>query len=177
MRTPARLARATAQPWTGPESELLIPHRAFIRTLPCLSCGKPPPSECARPRMHAGLGLPSSDRYLVPLCGPPTVWENCCHSRQQFLGSSRFWSGLGIDPRNIAFRLWRVSGNYQAGLRIVMHAQRVIAASCRDPDKRNGDMVSPSRAGRRGAELCRIEPLIPGQRKLGAEIAFFSESR
>ena len=65
--------------------------------------------------MFAGAGLPLSDRYLVPLCGPPTVWQDCCQSRKHYLGPTRFWAELGIDPRELAARLWRISGDVKAG--------------------------------------------------------------
>ena len=179
MRIPARLSRATAQPWTGPESEILIRHRAFIRALPCLSCGKPAPSECAHLRTHAGVGLPSSERYLVPLCGPATVWVDCCHSRKHYLGATRFWSGLGIDARDVAFRLWRVSGDVEAGMRVVMQARQAIAAPRTHPNEPNSKAGSarlegaiPVTARRR-----KLEPRAMTQGKVGGNLAIFSEGR
>src|SRR5690349_737723 len=77
-------------------------HQAFIRLLPCIGCGKPAPSEFATVLGAAGLGVSPNDRYLVPLCGPATVWSDCCHSRLHYRGPRRFWSELRIDPLNLA---------------------------------------------------------------------------
>src|SRR5204863_6199504 len=110
-----------------PENSLLTRHQAFIRSLPCLSCGKRAPSECAQVGMLAGLGLRGTDFYLVPLCGPATVWQDCCHSRKHYLGAARFWSELGINPIDIAAQLWRVSSNVTAGLRTIMRARQAAA--------------------------------------------------
>jgi hypothetical protein len=179
MRIPTRLTRATAQTWTGPEIEILIRHRAFIRTLPCLSCGKPAPSECAHLRTHAGLGLPSSSRYLVPLCGPATVWEDCCHSRKHYLGATRFWSRLGIEPRGVAFRLWRVSGDVEAGVRVVMQARRAIAASRTHPDERGAQAGSANRSTAIPLTSFRrkLEPFAIAQGSDSGEVALFPEGR
>jgi hypothetical protein len=104
-------------------------HQAFIRALPCVACGNPAPSECAQVRgsTDQGTGLAPDHRYLVPLCGPLTVWEDCCHSRQHHLGAARFWSALGIDPLGLACHLWRISGDRESGEQSVRHARRASA--------------------------------------------------
>jgi len=179
MRVPARLARAAAQSWTGPESEVLIRHRAFIRALPCLCCSNPAPSECAHLRAHAELGLPSSGRYLVPLCGPATVWADCCHSRKHYLGATRFWSALGIDPRDVAFRLWRVSGDIEASLHIVMQARQAIAASRTNPDERGGQAGSANRSTAIRLTTFRrnLEPFAIAQGNDSGHVALLSGRR
>ena len=91
MRLPARIARVMAERQQAPPA---TEHQAFIRALPCAACGKAPPSECASVGFHRGLGPPTGEEYLVPLCGPETVWEDCCHSRKHFQGADRFWAGL-----------------------------------------------------------------------------------
>ena len=93
MNMPLRCLRAQALSATAPDNPFMAKHQAFIRALPCVVCGKPAPSECACIRFHPGIGLPASDPYLLPLCGPATVWDDCCHSRKHFLGSARFWLG------------------------------------------------------------------------------------
>jgi hypothetical protein len=127
-------------------------HQAFIRALPCLACGKPGPSECACVRFHPGFGLPVSDPYLLPLCGPATVWDDCCHSRKHFLGAGRFWSGLGIDPLDLAARMWRVSGDVEAGERVVRNARLVIAATPRNRAEASGQVRPPGRTERAGSQ-------------------------
>jgi hypothetical protein len=60
-----------------------------------------------------------SDRYSVPLC-------TSCHALQHQFGELTFWSTLRIDPLNVAFRLWTVSGDIKAGERIVFRARQRI---------------------------------------------------
>jgi hypothetical protein len=123
---PSRLRAQTRSP-SHPDNPVLMSHQSFIRSLPCLGCGKPAPAECAHVGMLAGLAIPTSDRYLVPLCGPPMVWLDCCHSRKHYLGAVRFWSELGIDPLGLASQLWRVSGDLTAGLRALKRARQAAA--------------------------------------------------
>jgi hypothetical protein len=121
---PRRILRALAQAPIGPDGRGLTRHQAFIRSLPCVACGKPAPSECAclAGGTEGCIGLQPNDRYTVPLCGPTTVWDDCCHSRQHQIGRARFWSELGIDPLRLAECLWRISGDRGKGRHMVMRA-------------------------------------------------------
>ena len=114
-----------------PELPGLTRHQAFIRALPCVACGRPAPSECAQARIGHEMELPPDERYLVPLCGPATVWEDCCHSRKHYLGATRFWSALGTNPLELAARLWRVSSDVAAGERVIMRARQAVTAASR----------------------------------------------
>ena len=147
---PRRLRARLPSP---PDNSLLTRHQAFIRSLPCLSCGKRAPSECAQVGMLAGLGLRGTDYYLVPLCGPATVWQDCCHSRKHYLGAARFWSELGIDPVDLAFQLWRVSSDVTGGRRAVMLARRECQV------RRDGKGRAPRYALDRGALRDRLRPI------------------
>jgi hypothetical protein len=60
-----------------------------------------------------------SDRYSLPLC-------SSCHALQHQFGELTFWSTLHIDPLNVAFRLWTVSGDVKAGERIAFRARQRI---------------------------------------------------
>jgi hypothetical protein len=60
-----------------------------------------------------------SDRYSVSLC-------TTCHELQHRFGELTFWSVLRIDPLNVALRLWTVSGDLEAGERIVFRARQHI---------------------------------------------------
>jgi hypothetical protein len=151
MNAPLRRLRRRSMPATWPDDPILTRHQRFIRSLPCLDCGKPAPSECAQVGMLAGLGLRGTDYYLVPLCGPDTVWQDCCHSRKHYSGAARFWSELGIDPRDLASQLWRVSGDVTAGWHAVMLARQ--AASRQRPFRTDGKGSSPRRVLDRGAAL------------------------
>ena len=142
MRVPARLARVVAQPPIGPDTRDLEQHRAFIRSLPCLACSMPAPSEYAsvRARTEAGMGLQPTGRFIVPLCGPPTIWEDCCHSRLHYRGRTQFWSELGIEPLALATRLWRISGDSEAGTHLILRARQ---ASLLHRGKGRGDEARP----------------------------------
>jgi len=96
-------------------------HLAFVRQLPCVACGKAAPSEAAHVRSgtHGGVGVKSGDRYAVPLC-------IACHARQHRIGELTFWSALGIDPLNVALRLWTISADIKAGERTVFRARQQI---------------------------------------------------
>ena len=114
MTAPYRRLRAQARLLSPPDNPILTRHQAFIQALPCVACGKPAPSECAPVGMVAA---PQTDRYVVPLCGPATVWQDCCHSRRYYLFAVRFWSELGIDPLDLASQLWRGSTSFTSGYR------------------------------------------------------------
>jgi hypothetical protein len=66
-----------------------------------------------------GTGLKPSDRYSLSLCAR-------CHTLQHEFGELTFWSALHIDPLNVALRLWTVSGDINAGERIVFRARQRI---------------------------------------------------
>ena len=92
-------------------------HLAFVRQLPCVACGRAAPSEPAHVRTgtDGGVGMKPGDRYAVPLC-------TACHAKQHQIGELSFWSALRIDPLNVAFRLWIVSADLDAGERTVFRA-------------------------------------------------------
>jgi len=79
------------------------------------------PSEAAHVRSGSdgAAGMKPSDRYSVPLC-------SSCHALQHQFGELTFWGTLRIDPLNVAFRLWTVSGDIKAGERIVFRARQRI---------------------------------------------------
>jgi hypothetical protein len=47
-------------------------------------------------------------------------------ARQHRIGELSFWSVLGIDPLNVALRLWTVSSDVVAGERTVFRARQQI---------------------------------------------------
>jgi hypothetical protein len=72
-----------------------------------------------RSESDGGTGIKPSDRYSVSLC-------TSCHALQHEFGELRFWSILHIDPLNVALRLWTVSGDINAGERIIFRARQRI---------------------------------------------------
>jgi len=117
----ARIPRNVAQrsPKPGPRRHAW--HLSFVRQLPCVACGQAAPSEAAHVRSGSdgGTGIKPSDRYSLPLCSE-------CHAMQHQFGELRFWSVLWIDPLNVAFGLWAISGDIKAGERIVFRARQYI---------------------------------------------------
>jgi len=158
-----------------PDDPIVTRHQRFIRSLPCLSCGKPAPSECASIGMLHGLGILPSDRYFVPLCGPETIWEDCCHNRKHYRGAARFWAELGVDPIDLAFQLWRGSGDITAGLRAITRARQGPAHHHRNLDGRG----SSSRSGPDGrpAFRYRLRPTGMAPRPTSSEAAWLVENQ
>ncbi|MBU2233149.1 MAG: DUF968 domain-containing protein [Alphaproteobacteria bacterium] len=81
---------------------------AFLRRQPCVcGCGRPAPSDPAHIRMASpergksstGMQVKPSDQYAVPL-------NRLCHERQHSGAEARFWSERGLDPFEIADRLY-----------------------------------------------------------------------
>jgi hypothetical protein len=166
---PRRLRARLPSP---PDNRLITQHQAFIRSLPCLSCGKRAASECAQ---VGGLGLRGTDYYLVPLCGPATVWQDCCHSRKHYRGPARFWSELGIDPVDLALQLWRVSADGTAGRRAVIAAQQ--AASRQRRNRRDGKGRAPGCMLDRGALRDQLRPIAIVTPRMSSVLSLLVENR
>jgi len=117
----ARIPRTVAHGKTKPDFRRRSQHLAFIRQLPCVVCGRAAPSEAAHVRSGSdgGAGMKPADRYCVSLCSD-------CHALQHQFGELTLWSTVRIDPLNVAFRLWTVSGDIKAGERIVFRARQQI---------------------------------------------------
>ena len=178
MTARRRRSRGQSQPSTLLNAPIQTQHQAFIRSLPCLDCGKPAPSECATIGMLAGLGVSEGNQYLVPLCGPPTVWQDCCHSRKHYRGAARFWSALGINALDLALQLWRVSGDLTAGVRAVMRARRAAMAfrQGRGGRETKGSSSSCALDGRAGLRD-RLRPPAMLTPAMSSELRLLSDSR
>lgn len=70
---------------------------AWVRSLPCVSCGRPPRSEAHHVTMGRGLGQKAPDDQAVPLC--PRC--HCCFHD----GAGRFWD-LGHAARTALQTAW-----------------------------------------------------------------------
>jgi hypothetical protein len=118
---PPRIPRSLAHGKLKPGLRRRANHLTFLRQLPCTVCGNAAPSEAAHVRLgcDGATGLKPSDRYTLSLC-------TICHALQHEFGELRFWSSLRIDPLNVALRLWTVSGDINAGERIVFRARQQI---------------------------------------------------
>src|SRR5262249_16915396 len=104
-----------------PNLRARVAHLAFVRQLSCVACGKAAPSDAAHVRTgtDGGMGSKPGDRFAVPLC-------TTCHAKQHRVGELTFWSTLRIDPLDVAFRLWTISADVEAGERAVFRARQRI---------------------------------------------------
>ncbi len=95
-------------------------HLAFIRTLPCLVCGDNTSTEAAHIRMaepragksSTGMAEKPHDRFTVPLCGKH-------HREQHGMSEEEFWDWSLVDPIFVALALYCITGDHQAGVRII----------------------------------------------------------
>lgn len=96
-------------------------HLAWIRRLPCAVCGNDIETEAAHVRFGCleigkpitGIGIKPDDKYTVPLCGQH-------HRAQHAFGDERgWWEKLGRDPIKLSLALYSVSGDAEAGERII----------------------------------------------------------
>lgn len=95
-------------------------HLGGIRQLPCAICLDNTSTEAAHvryaePRLgkrQTGMAEKPDDAFTVPLCSR--------HHREQHTQNERaWWAGHEIDPVALALALYRVSGDHEAGERIV----------------------------------------------------------
>lgn len=95
-------------------------HLKFIRGLPCLICQDNTSTEACHVRMadgrigkpNSGLGKKPPDWFTVPLCSRH-------HRDQHSMGERLWWTAKGLDPILIALALYAVSGNQEAGERVL----------------------------------------------------------
>lgn len=99
-------------------------HLAFIRKLPSLISGQEGCEAChvryGDPRhrkRRTGKGRKPDDAWTVPL----TPDE---HRVQHSMNEQAYWEKTGIDPLEIATRLYAVSGDVDAGRAIILSAQK-----------------------------------------------------
>src|SRR5215472_3426577 len=97
MRPPARIPHTISRARHKPDLRRAATHLAYIRQLPCMTCGRAPPNEAAHVRRgtDGATGVKPSDRFALPLCPAH-------HSSQHRRGELTFWSSLGIDPVDYA---------------------------------------------------------------------------
>lgn len=119
VRAAPRIPREIIKAKRRPNPKRAALHLAFVREIGiCLACGARGRVEAAHVRRgtDGGTGTKPSDRYAVPLGG---IGLCGCHAKQHRIGETEFWGALGVDPLNISLRLWTVSGDAEAGRRIV----------------------------------------------------------
>lgn len=76
-------------------------HLKNIRTYSCLLCGDDTTVEAAHIRFGiTGMGRKPDDALTIPLC-------HKCHMEQHRHGEAKFWRERGINPKEVAFDLFR----------------------------------------------------------------------
>jgi hypothetical protein len=115
---------------------------AYVRTLPCLVCGRPGPSDPAHIRAAAptygkrytGKGEKPDDKWTLPLCRRE-------HDDQHRHNELAWWSSKGIDPFATAVALYTA---WPGSSRPRPERRKIIKTSKRLP-KADRKPVSPSR--------------------------------
>lgn len=126
LRREARKAARQARPKSEKATrgrEIDRAHLQFIRRLPCAcGCLRTPCdaahvryADLARGKTYTGKGVKPSDRWTVPL-------TRACHEEQHGMNERAFWDARGIDPLDLAERLYAVSGDEEAGAKIIREA-------------------------------------------------------
>lgn len=99
-------------------------HLAFIRLLPCVITGRMGvdpahirTGSATHKKKHTGKGEKPSDCWVVPLCREQ-------HDRQHSMNEMAFWNEAGINPFELAEQLFRVSGDLDAGRKIIKELER-----------------------------------------------------
>jgi hypothetical protein len=126
VMTRARIFRSVPKGKPKPNERRDDEHRRWVKLLPCLGCGARPPSDPAHLRFNTadeplkhGTGLKPPDHQLVPLCRK-------CHEQEE-AGKLTFWASCMAkkisDPKGVAARLWRISGDTERGFSAIQHAR------------------------------------------------------
>lgn len=88
-------------------------HLKFVRSLPCLRCGRAPKSEAAHIRAgtDGGTGLKPGDNWTVPLCSMHHKIQSSQYGKA--MSEREFW-GLKLDKaKEIANDLYQHSGDQE----------------------------------------------------------------
>jgi hypothetical protein len=99
-------------------------HLDFVRSLPCVVCGFVAIAHHLNRSVDGlpkGKGRKNTDRWAIPLC---TLHHNGQKDSVHGHGDDEAWLAMrGIQARDLAAALWRVSGDLEAGERIVYRAK------------------------------------------------------
>lgn len=137
MSRPSRIAKAPLvwqpkpQPWLRDRD-----HLTWVGSLPCLRCGRRDCSVAAHIRIQtdgSGSRKPS-DNYTVPLCSIPKIVSGCHQIQDSWnIGERTFWADFqargGSDPWSVAETLYRISGDTDAGERVIFRARQMLRAA------------------------------------------------
>jgi hypothetical protein len=112
-------------------------HLRYVAQQPCVICGrKPSDPHHLRYVQPRALGRKSSDEFAVPLC---RIHHRLVH---RVGNESAWWSDLGIDPVELAAKLWKRARVDQGRIASDPLPQPVPAGPPLRPDDRPGDPPS-----------------------------------
>lgn len=84
-------------------------------------------SDARYDKNNPGVGARPDDRFTIPLS---SYWHRLgAHSQHNHGNEREWWEQRGIDPCKVALALWEVSGDLDAGERIVNEARHVAQQS------------------------------------------------
>ena len=99
-------------------------HLKWIRTLPCVICGKQGGIHAAHLRaasplhgkLSPGMAQKPDDSWTAPLCAEHHILDEAAQHQDQEL---QFWKRHGIDPFVLALALWRASGDDELAFMVI----------------------------------------------------------
>lgn len=121
MRRTARIPKDLPAPKRQPDPRRHAQHLAFVRSLSCCYCGKPPQSEAHHENFGLGdnaMGRKADDKTCVPLCRRH-------HAERHNRGPLTFWGDTDI-PLRLYEALWKVSGDIDKGQRAVARTVQAV---------------------------------------------------
>lgn len=106
-------------------------HLAFIRKLPSVLSGEFGCEAChirigsaVHRKKHTGMGQKPDDSWTLPLTSTEHKQQ---HSENELL----FWRSHGIDPFELAIKLYEITGDIEAGQRVIAAARPMFAQIAR----------------------------------------------
>ena len=128
MAPPPRIPRTVAGKSSRPRDvPRAFKHLEFVRSLPCCVCGRfrEGKSEAHHllrvDQLPKGTGRKNHDRWTIPLCWIAHYGLHGKGDEEAYLAEH------GIDGRALAQALWKISPDYDAGLRVVERCRKVTA--------------------------------------------------
>ena len=101
-------------------------HLKMIRQLPCILSGREAEAahisygDLDHEKPHNAMGIKADDCYVIPLC--PEL-HRLANGSQHDCGEREWWWQFGIDPIEVAARLWNCGRNHNAMIDVVNSVQ------------------------------------------------------
>lgn len=124
MALPPRIPRTVSKPVRKKREGMDADHLKWLRNLECPIYPGLRPIEAhhlLRADETRGMGRKAADKYAIPLSAKAHRELHAHGDEEAYLASK------GVDGRALAASLYRVSGDTEAGLRLVYRARKVAA--------------------------------------------------